>query len=113
KAVFGPYLVRLLSAGCPLVDRLLSALKADNKRTTSGQQADNNQCWYRAGRMLYAIKTLPLFFRYFSDSLFFAPFQGCCCELQKYGFLMIFLLCSHYFCIFAVCIKGVMRAERT
>ncbi|MBR6130386.1 MAG: hypothetical protein IKQ20_00835, partial [Bacteroidales bacterium] len=28
---------------CPLVVRLLSALKADNKRTTSGQQADNKR----------------------------------------------------------------------
>ena len=32
---------RLLSACCPLDVRLLSALKADNKRTSSGQQADN------------------------------------------------------------------------
>ena len=33
----------LLSACCPLDVRLLSAFKADNKRTTSGQQADNNR----------------------------------------------------------------------
>ncbi|MBR4715493.1 MAG: hypothetical protein IKP34_04880, partial [Bacteroidales bacterium] len=26
--------------------RLLSAFKADNKRTSSGQQADNKRCWY-------------------------------------------------------------------
>ena len=42
------YPLRLLSACCPLDVRLLSALKADNKRTSSGQQADNNQCWYGA-----------------------------------------------------------------
>jgi hypothetical protein len=35
--------LRLLSACCPLDVRLLSAFKADNKRTSSGQQADNNQ----------------------------------------------------------------------
>ena len=34
-------LLALLSACCPLVVRLLSAFKADNNRTTSGQQADN------------------------------------------------------------------------
>ena len=38
----GSPVVRLLSACCPLVVRLLSALKADNNRTTSGQQADNS-----------------------------------------------------------------------
>ena len=42
---FSPYQHWLMSACCPLVVRLLSAFKADNKRTSSGQQADNNQCW--------------------------------------------------------------------
>jgi hypothetical protein len=42
-AHFTPYQHWLLSACCPLDVRLLSALKADNKRTSSGQQADNNQ----------------------------------------------------------------------
>ena len=36
----------LLSACCPVVVRLLSALKADNKRTTTGQQADNSGTWH-------------------------------------------------------------------
>ena len=32
--------------------RLLSAFKADNKRTSSGQQADNNQSWYLEKAMM-------------------------------------------------------------
>ncbi len=39
----------LLSACCPLDVRLLSAFKADNKRTSSGQQADNKRCWSLLG----------------------------------------------------------------
>ena len=42
-------LVVLLSACCPLDVRLLSAFKADNKRTSSGQQADNKRCWSLLG----------------------------------------------------------------
>ena len=41
NSVSAPHHLCLLSACCPLDVRLLSALKADNKRTSSGQQADN------------------------------------------------------------------------
>ena len=46
KAVSAPYQHWLLSACCPLDVRLLSAFKADIKRTSSGQQADNNRSGY-------------------------------------------------------------------
>jgi hypothetical protein len=46
KVLFHIYQHWLLSACCPLDVRLLSAFKADNKRTSSGQQADNRRCWW-------------------------------------------------------------------
>ena len=42
NAVSTPLILRLMSACCPLVVRLLFDYKTDNKRTTMGQQADNN-----------------------------------------------------------------------
>ena len=68
-------LLRLMSACCPLDVRLLSAFKADNKRTSSGQQADINQCWYGGGA-----KAEPCF-----SGGEAAGFQGCSREAVFLG----------------------------